>query len=187
MGAEASQLLLLLYIDSSIWESIVQESTRYAAYACLYSCKPEPRTKSLTGNLWELAGLVKGLVSHQPVVGMLHCILGYPNPFGLEVVPRCSDKWIVRPLHPFCTSSISTSMNTVSVSKTSNIQVVEIQITLQDGHHLVKLIIIKFIKIYKLLWVWINEDLDNQGSDNQGGCAVLHFTKCFYVLVKVVL
>ena len=41
------------------------------------------------------------------------------------------------PLHPFCTSSISTSMNTVSVKKTSNTQVVEIQITLQDGHHLV--------------------------------------------------
>ena len=39
--------------------------------------------------------------------------------------------------NPFCTSSISTSMNTVSVKKTSNIQVVEIQITLQDGHHLV--------------------------------------------------
>ena len=33
-------------------------------------------------------------------------------------------------------------MNTVSVKKTSNIhvQVVEIQITLQDGHHLVKYI-----------------------------------------------
>ena len=28
-------------------------------------------------------------------------------------------------------------MNTVSVKKTSNIQVVEIQITLKDGHHLV--------------------------------------------------
>ena len=40
------------------------------------------------------------------------------------------------PLYPFCTSSISTSMNTVSVKKTSNIQAVEIQITLQDGHHL---------------------------------------------------
>ena len=22
----------------------------------------------------------------------LQCILGYPNPFGLEVVPKCSDK-----------------------------------------------------------------------------------------------
>ena len=42
------------------------------------------------------------------------------------------------PLHPFCTSGISTSMNAVSVKKTSNIQVVEIQIILlQDGHHLV--------------------------------------------------
>ena len=41
------------------------------------------------------------------------------------------------PLHPFCTSSISINMNTVSVKKTSNIQVVEIQITLQDGHYLV--------------------------------------------------
>ena len=41
----------------------------------------------------------------------------------------------VRPLHPFCTSSISTNMNTVCVKKTSNTQVVEIQITLQDGHH----------------------------------------------------
>ena len=40
-------------------------------------------------------------------------------------------------LHPFCTSSISTNMNTVCVKKTSNIQVVEIQVTLQDGHHLV--------------------------------------------------
>ena len=43
------------------------------------------------------------------------------------------------PLHPFCTSNLSTSMNTVSVKKTSNIHVhvVEIQITLQDGHYLV--------------------------------------------------
>ena len=47
------------------------------------------------------------------------------------------------PLHPFCTSGISTSINTVK--KTSNIQVVEIQITLQN---------------YKLLWVQINEDSD---------------------------
>ena len=82
---------------------------------------------------------------------VLQCILSYPNPFGLEVLQRCSDKCgIVRitdseiilspsPLHPFCISSISTSMNTVSVKKTSNIQAVEIQITLQDGHHLVKL------------------------------------------------
>ena len=38
------------------------------------------------------------------------------------------------PLHSFSTSSISTSMNTVSVKKTS---VVEIQITLQNGHRLV--------------------------------------------------
>ena len=41
------------------------------------------------------------------------------------------------PLQPFCTSTIRTSMNTVNVKKTSNIhvQVVEIQITLQDGYH----------------------------------------------------
>ena len=38
------------------------------------------------------------------------------------------------PLHPFCASSISTSMNTVCVKKT---QVVEVQITLQEGHNLV--------------------------------------------------
>ena len=47
------------------------------------------------------------------------------------------------PLHTFCTSGISTSINTVK--KTSNIQVVEIQITLQN---------------YRLLWVQINEDSD---------------------------
>ena len=35
------------------------------------------------------------------------------------------------PLHPFCASSISTSMNTVCV------KVVEVQIALQDGHNLV--------------------------------------------------
>ena len=41
-------------------------------------------------------------------------------------------------------------MDTVSVKKTSNIQVVEMQITLQDGHCLVKLIIMKFMKNYKI-------------------------------------
>ena len=45
------------------------------------------------------------------------------------------------PLHSFCTSSISTSMNTVSVKETSNIQVVEIQ----DGHHLVNYNKIQFM------------------------------------------
>ena len=49
------------------------------------------------------------------------------------------------PLHPFCTTSISTSMNTVCVKKTSNKQVVEIQITLHDCYHFVK-----FMKNYKL-------------------------------------
>ena len=74
------------------------------------------------------------------------------------------------PLHPFCTSSISTSTNTVSVKKTSNIQVVEIQITSWDGRHLVN-----YNKIHEklqALWVWINKDTDNRGSDNQG-CTVL--------------
>ena len=42
-----------------------------------------------------------------------------------------------KPLHPFCTSIINNSMNTVRVKKTSNMQVVEIQITLQDGRLLV--------------------------------------------------
>ena len=50
--------------------------------------------------------------------------------------------WIIlytstTPLHPFCTAIISISMNTVIVKKTSNMQVVEMQITLQDEHHLV--------------------------------------------------
>ena len=42
------------------------------------------------------------------------------------------------PLHPFCTSGISTSMNTVSVKKTSNVYTgAWNKITLQDVHHLV--------------------------------------------------
>ena len=63
-------------------------------------------------------------------------------------------------------------MNTVSVKKTSNIQVVEIQITLQDGHHLVN-----YNEIHKNLQAlvssdkWINKGLDNRGLDNRG-CTV---------------
>ena len=60
------------------------------------------------------------------------------------------------PLHPFCTFSISTSMNTVSVKKTSNIQVVEIQITLQDGHHLVN-----YNEIHEKLQAFVS--LDKRG------------------------
>ena len=52
-------------------------------------------------------------------------------------------------------------MNTVSVKKTSNVQAVEIQITLQDGHHLVYYIM-KFMKIYKLLRARINEGSDKR-------------------------
>ena len=57
------------------------------------------------------------------------------------------------PLHPFCTSSISTSMNTVSVKKISNIQVLEIQITLQDVHHLVNC-----NKIHEKLQAFVSSD-----------------------------
>ena len=57
------------------------------------------------------------------------------------------------PLHPFCTSNISTSM---SVKKTSNIQEVEIQITLQGGHHLVN-----YNKIHENLQAFVS--LDKQG------------------------
>ena len=56
-------------------------------------------------------------------------------------------------------------MNTVSVKKTSNTQVVEIQITLQDGHHLVN-----YNEIHENLQAFVG--LDNQGSDNQG-CTVI--------------
>ena len=79
----------------------------------------------------------------------VHCS-GPPTPFTVQLSEPLGsegflDKWITEitsisttPLHAFCYfSSVSTSMNTVSVKKTSNIQVAEIQITLQDDHHLV--------------------------------------------------
>ena len=53
-------------------------------------------------------------------------------------------------------------MNTVSVKKASNIQAVEIQITLQDGHHHLVNYIMKFMKIYKLLRARINEGSDKR-------------------------
>ena len=72
------------------------------------------------------------------------------------------------PLHPFCTSSISTSMNIISVKKPSNIQVVGIQITLQDGHHL-----LNYNEIHEKLQAFVSSD--NQSSDNRGqGCIVSH-------------
>ena len=45
--------------------------------------------------------------------------------------------------------AIST-MNTVSVKKTSNIQPVEVQITLQDGHHL-----LNYNEIYEKLQAFV--------------------------------
>ena len=50
-------------------------------------------------------------------------------------------------------------MNTVSVKKTSNIQAVEIQITLQDGHYLVN-----YNEIHEILQAFVS--LDKQGLDN---------------------
>ena len=47
-------------------------------------------------------------------------------------------------------------MNTVSVKKTSNIQAVEIQITLQDGHHLVN-----YNEIHEKLQAFVS--LDKRG------------------------
>ena len=51
--------------------------------------------------------------------------------------------------------------------KTSNIQVDEIQITLQDGHNLVN-----YNEIYEKLQAFVKsdrkKDSDNLGSDNQG-------------------
>ena len=44
-------------------------------------------------------------------------------------------------------------MNTVSVKKTSNIQAVEIQITLQDGHYLVN-----YNEIHENLQVFTSSD-----------------------------
>ena len=44
-------------------------------------------------------------------------------------------------------------MNAVSLKKTSNIQAVEIQITLQDGHHLVN-----YNKIHKHLQAFVSSD-----------------------------
>ena len=60
-----------------------------------------------------------------------------------------------------CISSISTSINTVSVKKTSNIQVVEIQIELQNGHHLDEIHekLQAFVSTYKRGFVvWITKD-----------------------------
>ena len=44
-------------------------------------------------------------------------------------------------------------MNTVSVKKTSNTQAVEIQITLQDGHHLVN-----YNEIHENLQAFVSSD-----------------------------
>ena len=44
-------------------------------------------------------------------------------------------------------------MNTVSVKKTSNIQVVEIQIILQDGHHLVN-----YNEIHEILQAFVSSN-----------------------------
>ena len=52
-------------------------------------------------------------------------------------------------------------MNTVSVKKTSSIQVVEIQITLQDGHHLVSC-----NEIHEKLQAFVS--LDKQGFGYSG-------------------
>ena len=54
----------------------------------------------------------------------------------------------------------------------SNIQVVEIQITLQDGHRLVNyneihLKITSLCEFGQEPMAWTNEDLDNRGSDLQ--------------------
>ena len=57
------------------------------------------------------------------------------------------------PLLLFCTYSINASMNTVSVKITSNTQVVEIQITLQDGHHLVN-----YNEIHENLQAFVSSD-----------------------------
>ena len=58
-------------------------------------------------------------------------------------------------------------MNTVCVKKTSNIQVVEIQITLQDGHYLVNYneihekyqAFVHVINEIQIIKVWITEDV----------------------------
>ena len=36
----------------------------------------------------------------------------------------------------------------------------------------------KFMKIYKLLWIWINEDSDNRGLDNRGCTGLLNLWRC---------
>ena len=56
------------------------------------------------------------------------------------------------PLHPFCSTS-NIALNTVSVKKISIIQVVEIQITLQDGHYLVN-----YTKIHEKLQAFVSSD-----------------------------
>ena len=58
-------------------------------------------------------------------------------------------------------------MNTVSVKKTSNIQVVEIQIMLQDGHHL-----LNCNKIHEKLQAFVGSD--NQSSDKPGCIVVIY-------------
>ena len=49
-------------------------------------------------------------------------LFGWVNSLDNWNYPKCKYQQV--PLHHFCTSSISTSMNTVGVKKTSNIQVV---------------------------------------------------------------
>ena len=57
---------------------------------------------------------------------------------------------------------------------------VEIQVTLQEGYHLEQVNYSEIHENYKLLWVQIKEDLDNQGSDNQG-CNV-----AMYIIIYLV-
>ena len=55
------------------------------------------------------------------------------------------------------------------MKKTSNIQAVEIQITLQDGHHLVN-----YNEIHENLQAFMSSDKEGkEGSDK--GCTVLYF------------
>ena len=61
----------------------------------------------------------------------------------------------------------------------NNIQAVEIQITLQDGHHLVNYNeshenLQAFVSLDKRGRVWISKGLDNRGSDNRG-CTVVRY------------
>ena len=107
----------------------------------------------------------------------MHPDLGYPDPFGLEVVPRCSDKadnWNYpkyKYQHPHYTLSVLLALALAWILLVWRKQVIYRWLKYRSHYKIATIFIMKFMKIYKLSWVLINEGSDNQGLDNRG-CTV---------------